>query len=86
MLPVRFWVRFWQVLAGFNTRHNTPPFKSRHHTYSRIARANAILLLDDGKSCQWIAGGEVAKLEIEDEQTYHVRFAAPNGFFLNQLA
>ena len=28
-----------QVLAGFNTHHNTPPFKSRHHTYFRIALA-----------------------------------------------
>jgi hypothetical protein len=27
-----------EVLAGFDTRHNTPPFKSRHHPNSRIAR------------------------------------------------
>ncbi|WP_420588168.1 BREX system P-loop protein BrxC [Marivita sp.] len=26
-----------EVLAGFHTRHNTPPFKSRHHPNSRIA-------------------------------------------------
>ena len=31
-----------QVLAGFNTRHNTPPFKSRHHTYFRIAQNNGM--------------------------------------------
>ena len=30
------------VLAGFNPRHNTPPFKSRHHTYSRIAQNNGM--------------------------------------------
>jgi len=26
-----------QVLAGFDTRHDTPPFKSRHHPNSHIA-------------------------------------------------
>jgi hypothetical protein len=26
-----------EVLAGFDTRHDTPPFKSRHHPNSRIA-------------------------------------------------
>jgi len=26
-----------EVLAGFDTRHNTPPFKSRHHPNYRIA-------------------------------------------------
>ncbi|MGO4915698.1 hypothetical protein, partial [Pseudogemmobacter sp. W21_MBD1_M6] len=29
------------VLAGFDTRHDTPPFKSRHHPNSRIARTRA---------------------------------------------
>jgi hypothetical protein len=28
-----------EVLAGFDTRHDTPPFKSRHHPNSRIAQA-----------------------------------------------
>jgi transposase len=27
-----------EVLAGFDTRHDTPPFKSRHHPNSRIAQ------------------------------------------------
>jgi len=28
-----------EVLAGFDTRHDTPPFKSRHHPNSRIAQS-----------------------------------------------
>jgi len=34
-----------EVLAGFDARHNTPPFKPRHHPNSRIAQAE----LFDGK-------------------------------------
>jgi peptide/nickel transport system substrate-binding protein len=34
----------------------------------------------------WSAGGEMARLEIVDEQVFRVHFAAPNGFFLQQLA
>ncbi|MDO8884462.1 hypothetical protein [Pseudotabrizicola sp.] len=30
-----------EVLAGFDTRHDTPPFKSRHHPNSRIAPKHA---------------------------------------------
>ena len=32
----------------------------------------------------WHAGGEPAKLEVIDEQTFKVIFASPNGFFLQQ--
>ncbi len=34
----------------------------------------------------WSAGGEKGKIEVIDEQTFKVIFAAPNGFFLQQLA
>jgi peptide/nickel transport system substrate-binding protein len=34
----------------------------------------------------WSAGGEPAKLEVVDEQTFKVIFKAPNGFFLQQMA
>ncbi len=34
----------------------------------------------------WSAGGERARLEIVDEQVFRVHFAAPNGFFVQQLA
>lgn len=34
----------------------------------------------------WRSGGEIGKLDIVDEQTFRVTFAAPNGFFLQQLA
>ena len=34
----------------------------------------------------WSAGGEPATIEIVDEQTFKVVFAAPNGFFLQQMA
>ena len=39
-----------------------------------------------GSNSWWYAGGEPAKLEVVDEQTFKVMFAAPNGFFLQQLA
>lgn len=34
----------------------------------------------------WSAGGEKAKIEVVDEQTFKVVFAKPNGFFLQQMA
>ncbi len=34
----------------------------------------------------WQSNGEVAKVEIVDEQTFKVVFASPNGFFLQNLA
>ena len=34
----------------------------------------------------WTAGGEMGRLEIVDEQMFKVHFAAPNGFFVQQLA
>jgi hypothetical protein len=34
----------------------------------------------------WQAGGEVGKLEVIDDVTFKVIFAAPNGFFAQQLA
>jgi hypothetical protein len=34
-----------EVLAGFDTRHDTPPFKSRHHPNSRIAPLFKLTLL-----------------------------------------
>jgi peptide/nickel transport system substrate-binding protein len=39
-----------------------------------------------GGNAWWSAGGEKAKLEVIDEQTFKVVFAAPNGFFLQQMA
>jgi len=39
-----------------------------------------------GGNAWWSAGGEPAKLEVVDEQTFKVIFKAPNGFFLQQLA
>jgi peptide/nickel transport system substrate-binding protein len=39
-----------------------------------------------GGNAWWSAGGEKAKLEVIDEQTFKVTFKAPNGFFLQQLA
>ena len=34
----------------------------------------------------WKSGGKVGKLEVVDEVTFKVTFAAPNGFFVQQLA
>jgi peptide/nickel transport system substrate-binding protein len=34
----------------------------------------------------WWADGKVAELEVIDEVTFKVKFAAPNGFFIHQLA
>ena len=39
-----------------------------------------------GGNSWWSAGGEKAKLEVVDEQTFKVIFPSPNGFFLQQLA
>lgn len=39
-----------------------------------------------GGNAWWSAGGEKAKLEVIDAQTFKVIFASPNGFFLQQLA
>ena len=39
-----------------------------------------------GGNSWWKAGGETAKLEVVDEQTFKVAFKAPNGFFVQQLA
>jgi peptide/nickel transport system substrate-binding protein len=41
---------------------------------------------NQGSNSWWSAGGEKAKLEVIDETTFKVIFAAPNGFFLQQLA
>ena len=41
---------------------------------------------NQGGNAWWKAGGETAKLEVVDEQTFKVIFKAPNGFFLQQLA
>jgi peptide/nickel transport system substrate-binding protein len=39
-----------------------------------------------GAQSFWEVGGEKAKLEVIDETTFKVSFAAPNGFFLQNLA
>lgn len=39
-----------------------------------------------GGNAWWSVNGEVAKLEVVDEQTFKVIFSAPNGFFVQQLA
>ena len=39
-----------------------------------------------GGNAWWSAGGEIAKLEVVDEQTFKVIFKEPNGFFLQQMA
>jgi len=39
-----------------------------------------------GGNTFWHAGGEVGKLEVIDDVTFKVTFAAPNGFFVHQLA
>lgn len=39
-----------------------------------------------GDQGYWYAAGEVAQLEIVDDVTFKVVFAAPNGFFMQQLA
>nr|MBF0684433.1 ABC transporter substrate-binding protein [Pseudomonas sp.] len=39
-----------------------------------------------GEQAFWIVDGEKAELEVVDETTFKVRFAGPNGFFLQQLA
>jgi peptide/nickel transport system substrate-binding protein len=39
-----------------------------------------------GGNSWWSSGGEVGKLEIIDDVTFKVTFAAPNGFFVQQLA
>jgi peptide/nickel transport system substrate-binding protein len=41
---------------------------------------------NQGGNVWWSSGGEKAKLEVVDEQTFKVIFAAPNGFFLQQMA
>lgn len=41
---------------------------------------------NQGSNAWWSAGGEKAKLEVIDDQTFKVIFKAPNGFFLQQLA
>ena len=39
-----------------------------------------------GGNSFWFAGGEPAKLDVVDDVTFVVKFAEPNGFFLQQLA
>ncbi|SMQ85484.1 peptide/nickel transport system substrate-binding protein [Devosia lucknowensis] len=39
-----------------------------------------------GEQAFWIVDGQKADLEVIDETTFKVRFAGPNGFFLQQLA
>lgn len=34
----------------------------------------------------WSVNGDVGQLEIIDETTFHVRFSAPNGFFVQNIA
>jgi peptide/nickel transport system substrate-binding protein len=41
---------------------------------------------NQGGNLWWSSGGEKAKLEVVDEQTFKVIFATPNGFFLQQMA
>jgi peptide/nickel transport system substrate-binding protein len=41
---------------------------------------------NQGGNLWWSAGGEKAKLEVVDEQTFKVIFPKPNGFFLQQMA
>ena len=41
---------------------------------------------NQGGNLWWSSGGEKAKLEVVDEQTFKVIFAKPNGFFLQQMA
>lgn len=41
---------------------------------------------NQGGNAWWSSGGELAKLEVIDEQTFKVVFASPNGFFLQQMA
>lgn len=41
---------------------------------------------NQGGNAWWSVGGEPAKIEVIDEQTFKVVFAAPNGFFLQQMA
>ncbi len=41
---------------------------------------------NQGGNAWWSSGGEPAKLEVIDEQTFKVVFASPNGFFLQQMA
>jgi peptide/nickel transport system substrate-binding protein len=39
-----------------------------------------------GGNSWWYSNGEPAQLEVVDEQTFKVKFSAPNGFFVQQLA
>lgn len=39
-----------------------------------------------GGNSWWYSGGEVGQLEIIDDVSFRVKFAAPNGFFVQQLA
>jgi len=39
-----------------------------------------------GGNSFWFAGGEPAKLDVVDDVTFVIKFAEPNGFFLQQLA
>lgn len=41
---------------------------------------------NQGGNAWWSSGGEPAKIEVIDEQTFKVVFATPNGFFLQQMA
>lgn len=41
---------------------------------------------NQGAQTFWEVGGEKAKLEVIDETTFKVIFAAPNGFFLQNMA
>jgi len=41
---------------------------------------------NQGGNAWWSSGGQLAKLEVIDEQTFKVVFASPNGFFLQQMA
>jgi hypothetical protein len=49
-----------EVLAGFDTRHNTPPFKSRHHPNSGIALQPFVKA-----ACKKLSGPQVAVKHLD---------------------
>jgi hypothetical protein len=57
-----------EVLAGFDTRLDTPPISLRHHPFSRIAPPPSSAGLPTGKSCEdsWVVAkmGQVSVCAI----------------------
>jgi integrase len=68
-----------EVLAGFDNRHNTPPFKSRHHPNSRIARRYPTISLRQARDQ---AKKKQAQITLGIEQNRSISFKEAREIFL----